>query len=494
MDLSAFFSGRVVRACVTAFHLRRYGTFGRAAENYFSGDPGNSAWSQQKQFEALRSFGAALVEAGVITLPAEITLDDLGQTLVDLAITWDPIVAHLRSEQGLDGRAVGLMLLREAAVDLAVRFAALGALRGLVHRTCLARDFDAPGALRVLKTWCNAKRADLVQGLDQAQLDKWLAGTHVPDFKNLNELAKQSPAEEAEALLISRLGLAQLLEDLRGWGGSSEVDSIVDVGLAFAHQLGRALTEPEVARGTLVDLVLLGIWAEDSRQLVDRLAAPDDDWRRLLAAVQEADVSPFLIREGRLRHFTRSPEQEADERKAIELARAGSEGRLDEHLRDMLARKPDDADVRLVVGSHLAELGRHWPAEEQYRLAIALEPENPWCYWSLGSLYCSLQRFEAAVASIDGAPPATREHPGLLGVKAFALLALRRPVEAVELLERAVQLQPSNVALLDLLANAEMHAGRRRKAEQHARAAFRLGFSWTYRLLNPEEGWAMTML
>ncbi|MGV3622712.1 MAG: hypothetical protein ACO1OB_17975 [Archangium sp.] len=507
MDLSAFFSGRIVRACVTAFQFRERGNLKpRAFENYFAGDP-DIAWSEAKQLEALRSFGRVLTKTRVVELPEGVPSELIEDVVCTLAHAWDTIIARLRSEPegGVDSDVAAVVLLREMVVDLSLRFAALAAMRGAVFLPADPSALqDSPAKL--LRTLSGLTREEMVEHLalgDHAQVDKWLSGAIAPGYRNTLKLislvAREGTLHDA---LFVRFGVATLITTLRESLGTELADELILTGWRFLHVFGLRLTLPNVRPEMLVELVQHGVWSTMSERLVDDLPSPSDAWRSLLDAVAAGDVSGFAVREGLRARFARAPpraaEREAEEKEATRLAALGLKEALFTHLRDMRVKFPADVDVTTLCGAHHMDFESWTEAEALFREAIALQSasseQQPWPWLSLAVLFWRQLRFADALSALDAMPAPLQLHAAVLHQRGQLLLAAKRERDAIDVLKQLCELQPDNVLAFDWLAMAELRCGRRRDALENARKAHRLGFSWTYVHLNSKGQWNAVML
>nr|NUR37694.1 hypothetical protein [Sphingomonas sp.] len=96
-------------------------------------------------------------------------------------------------------------------------------------------------------------------------------------------------------------------------------------------------------------------------------------------------------------------------------------------------------------------------AKSRAKDLAVLAPNDPWVKLSAGWSAVSESRFDEANAAADALLATTPFDPSATLLKARALIGLHREPEAVELLQRQVQEQPSDSSSLDLLARAYEH-------------------------------------
>ena len=122
--------------------------------------------------------------------------------------------------------------------------------------------------------------------------------------------------------------------------------------------------------------------------------------------------------------------------------------------------QPNDAEAKAELGSVYAALGHLDKAEQQFRLALRLNPESPAAVLGLGGLALRRNQAEQAVPLLSQAatlaPHAARPFY-LLGL---ADNRLGRHAEAVEALERATSLSPDDPDIYYQLGHAYGHLGR----------------------------------
>jgi predicted O-linked N-acetylglucosamine transferase (SPINDLY family) len=102
---------------------------------------------------------------------------------------------------------------------------------------------------------------------------------------------------------------------------------------------------------------------------------------------------------------------------------------------------PDFAEAHASRGSALFALNRFNEAGESYDKAIALRPDAD-TYKQCGDLCVTLYRFDAAIAFYDNALKLRPDYAAAHHRRAYALRSIKRYDEALESIERAIELDP----------------------------------------------------
>jgi predicted Zn-dependent protease len=105
---------------------------------------------------------------------------------------------------------------------------------------------------------------------------------------------------------------------------------------------------------------------------------------------------------------------------------------------------PDSAERRSVRAAVARAEERYTDAIAELRSALALAPRNETLLYELASACFSAQDFEQALATLSPLVDAHPDDGRLLELKGAALLRLRRLDEALPVLQRAVERDPSN--------------------------------------------------
>lgn len=196
----------------------------------------------------------------------------------------------------------------------------------------------------------------------------------------------------------------------------------------------------------------------------------------LLAEGGQVDEAVSLLREG----LTLDPE-------AIDLRESlagllDRRGNVDEALaeyRRVLAAEPERARARNNLAYLLERKGRLDEALAEYRRAVASDPEYALAHLNLGDLLLRRGRLAEAVVSWRAAVALAPDHVGALVNLAWVLATAadgrgRRPLEAVQLAERAAGLAPGAPEVWRTLAAAYWAAGRHGQAVEAATRALEL--------------------
>lgn len=144
-----------------------------------------------------------------------------------------------------------------------------------------------------------------------------------------------------------------------------------------------------------------------------------------------------------------------------------------DNYRRAVALQPDLAEAHNNLGDTLIALGQHGDALATLNEALALAPDHPLVHFNIGHALGHLRRHAQAVDSYREAirlrPELAEAHNGL-GV---SLAALGHAGEAIASFEAAVELRPDYAEAHNNLALAERAAGRTQEALDHCLAAIR---------------------
>lgn len=158
----------------------------------------------------------------------------------------------------------------------------------------------------------------------------------------------------------------------------------------------------------------------------------------------------------------------------IALAREGSPGEAETHLRAAVQLEPLRADSYVALGDLLAAQNRHGEATAAYWEAIRIEPTRVATHLNLGAALAALGRTEEAIAAYREAlrllPDYAAAHRNLAGLYS----RVGKVNEAAEHADAAVRLMPGDVSTLFDAAVILSKAGRARDAEQVYREVLRM--------------------
>lgn len=125
------------------------------------------------------------------------------------------------------------------------------------------------------------------------------------------------------------------------------------------------------------------------------------------------------------------------------LSRLGMQDEALAAYDDLLARHPDDFDVRYGRGLLLVQLGRVDDALEDFGHLVALYPDDPTALNALGyTLADRTERYAEAYELISRAIAEQPDSPAVLDSMGWVLYRLGRPGEGLPYIERAWELQP----------------------------------------------------
>ncbi|GMU33160.1 MAG: tetratricopeptide repeat protein [Planctomycetia bacterium] len=158
----------------------------------------------------------------------------------------------------------------------------------------------------------------------------------------------------------------------------------------------------------------------------------------------------------------------------IALAREGSPGEAEMHLRAAVQLEPLRADSHVALGNLLAAQNRHGEATAAYWEAIRIEPTRAATHLNLGVALAALGRTDEAIAAYQEAlrllPDYAAAHRNLAGLYS----RVGKVNEAAEHADAAVRLSPGDVPALFDAAVILSKAGRTRDAEQVYREVLRI--------------------
>jgi len=158
----------------------------------------------------------------------------------------------------------------------------------------------------------------------------------------------------------------------------------------------------------------------------------------------------------------------------IALAREGSPGEAETHLRAAVQLEPLRSDSHVALGNLLAAQNRHNEAIAAYWEAIRIEPTRAATHLNLGAALAAQGRTEEAIAAYREAlrlrPDYAAAHRNLAGLYSRT----GKVNEAAEHADAAVRMSPGDVSTLFDAAVIFSKAGRTRDAEQVYREVLRM--------------------
>jgi Flp pilus assembly protein TadD len=156
---------------------------------------------------------------------------------------------------------------------------------------------------------------------------------------------------------------------------------------------------------------------------------------------------------------------------AVLLDRTGDHGSAAEHLRAALELEPENPELLSNLGAALGALGRFEEAEEALKRALRLDPSGTDVRANLGILHFRRGLSDQAETELRWVCERDENHASAHFYRGEALNRLGRVEEGLQVLQRAVELQPGNPRafhlmgiLYDRKGEPEMAAAMYRKA------------------------------
>ncbi len=196
-------------------------------------------------------------------------------------------------------------------------------------------------------------------------------------------------------------------------------------------------------RGELYDLLLL------MAQMRGRRATDVVAGREMLALLDRAaTLRPVSASYHRL--CSRGHELVGEKEKAAQAKRLADDPKtpataLDHFLLGLAyqqeATRPADAQAESEAATE-ARTRRVRQAVEEYRLALALEPNHYWAHMNLGSSYLALGQPAEAAETLSACVALETQKPWGYSARGLALIAQKRTQDAIDDLDRAIKLSP----------------------------------------------------
>ncbi|MBI4659510.1 MAG: tetratricopeptide repeat protein [Verrucomicrobia bacterium] len=159
-----------------------------------------------------------------------------------------------------------------------------------------------------------------------------------------------------------------------------------------------------------------------------------------------------------------------------------------EEFRQAIALDPEDAHAHAMLALCLSELKQFQPATDAARQAIHLAPDAPFAHYALARVFCDRNRHEEALASITEAvrlDPTDSDYYSLLAGVHFAQ---SRWQESLEAANQGLQFDPEHIGCNNLRAMALVKLGRR--ADASATIAATLARNPENSATHANQGWA----
>jgi len=136
-----------------------------------------------------------------------------------------------------------------------------------------------------------------------------------------------------------------------------------------------------------------------------------------------------------------------------------------EAVRALSERHPEDVSLRLYVAWGDAQAGRYEDAVDVLKGALDVDPDNVEAHFSLGAAYYELKRFDDMVGEMRWVVERNPRHADALNFLGYSYAERGENLkEAVDLIRRALDIQPDNGFFLDSLAWAYHMQGRAKNA------------------------------
>jgi len=210
------------------------------------------------------------------------------------------------------------------------------------------------------------------------------------------------------------------------------------------------------------------------------LEAPDDDLLRCARAELRSWLDDFARAEVDFEAVLSRDPEHADARDGLAVAcnresfRLYSDGRTEQaifYLKRAMALAPDWHGLHVNLGRMFSSLGKLARAEQEFELAAAKDPEDPFAWFNLGHLQTAQGEHEVAAESLRRARELDPQLEGLKPALAGALHEIGQIEEAIELLEEELAHDPDCAICRHNLGLAYLELGEPRRALEALRAA-----------------------
>ena len=278
------------------------------------------------------------------------------------------------------------------------------------------------------------------------------------------------------ALLVVRAELLEEIEELE------EVAPLYEKALSLEPTSASA----ELGLGRLAmrdgDLEAARSHLERAVQLSPDAGAVHATLARLYRRLGENDKA---IEEGRRASLSREPvaildaihyrmtqeaiSSTAELLRARDLEDAGEYVRAEAIYRNLVALRPDDADMKVRLGGALSRQDRHAEATEHYRAALAIKPDEGGAHFGLGAALSLEGNYDDAVRHFQKSLAARADHVPTLVALASILAFRGRVDEALIRYQEALELEPDRVATHRSLAEFFLRQARYHEAVGHYR-------------------------
>ena len=122
--------------------------------------------------------------------------------------------------------------------------------------------------------------------------------------------------------------------------------------------------------------------------------------------------------------------------------------------------RQQDQIIARANAARSAPKPRYAEAEEQYRLAAKIAPDDARAFAGLGNVYVDQGRFTDAVAAYQQALTVKTDYTAVLLPMAFSLARLDRYPESIDMYQQALKADPNNPEIFNNLSFAYNHSNR----------------------------------
>src|SRR5690349_10923021 len=136
--------------------------------------------------------------------------------------------------------------------------------------------------------------------------------------------------------------------------------------------------------------------------------------------------------------------------------------------------KQQDTIIARANAARSAPKPRYEEAEEQYRLAAKIAPDDARAYAGLGNVYVDQGRFSDAVTSYQQALKVKPDYNAALLPLAFSLARMNRYPESIDVYQQTLKVDPSSPEVYNNLSFAYNHTGRYQEAVEASEQAIKL--------------------
>jgi tetratricopeptide (TPR) repeat protein len=120
---------------------------------------------------------------------------------------------------------------------------------------------------------------------------------------------------------------------------------------------------------------------------------------------------------------------------------------------------PDGLERRAIRATRARAEERFTDAVEELKAALKFAPGLPTLVFDLASAYYDARDYEQALATVTPLLETSQNDPRLLALAGNSLLQLRRAAEAIPLLQRAAERNPSDTSIRSALGRAHLQNG-----------------------------------